>query len=61
MKDKVNCGDGDIYIVDNCEKCGLVDWCSGDCKWSNGTCVLRGKFLLLQKPIHLIKDVENST
>ena len=48
-------------MFDNCEKCGLVDWCSGDCKWSNGTCVLRGKFLLLQKPIHLIKEVENST
>ena len=61
VKDKVNCGDGDIFIVDNCETCGSLDFCNGDCKWSNGNCVLRGKFLLLQKPIHLIKDVRNST
>ena len=61
MKDKVNCGDGDIFIIDNCEKCGSLDFCNGDCKWSSGNCVLEGKFLLPQKPIHLIKDVENST
>ena len=65
MKDKVNCGDGDIVIADNCEKCGSGQnghlYCSGDCKWSNGKCVLGGKFQLMQKPIHLIKDIENST
>ena len=44
-KDKVYCGSG--VIVDNCEKCGSDQhlYCSGDCKWSNGKCVLRGKFL----------------
>ena len=39
VKDKVNCGDGDIFIVDNCETCGSLDFCNGDCKWSNGNCV----------------------
>jgi hypothetical protein len=42
--DKLNCGNGVIHIVDNCEKCGSGQdghlYCSGDCKWSNGKCVL---------------------
>ena len=48
-KDKLNCGDE--IIVDNCEKCGSGQngylSCSGDCKWSNGKCILRSKFLLI--------------
>ena len=58
MDHKVNCLDGDINIVDTCEKCGSGPngnlYCRGDCKWSNGKCVLGGKFLLMQKTIHLI-------
>ena len=42
-KDKVNCRNEDIHIVDNCEKCGSGQNCKGDCKWSNDKCVLGGK------------------
>ena len=58
-KDKVYCGSG--VIVDNCEKCGSGQhehlYCSGDCKWSNGKCVLRGKFLLILSIFLLAFDV----